>query len=77
VKKQQILHICVCVCVRARVRACSLTYPACNGYAPYCDVICGPSGSTAFFAIFHKLRNFRKKVIEPTTWVLIFSTTFV
>jgi hypothetical protein len=39
----------VCVCVRVggrvgvfmRVRACSLAYPACNAYAPYCDVICG------------------------------------
>ena len=33
------------------VRVCSLPYPACNSYAPYCDVICGPSGSTAFLDI--------------------------
>jgi hypothetical protein len=47
------------VCVRVprrvgvymRVRACSLAYPACIAYAPYCDVICGPSGSTTFFDI--------------------------
>jgi hypothetical protein len=31
-------HIFVCVCMRVRV--CSLTYPACSAYAPYCDVIC-------------------------------------
>jgi hypothetical protein len=40
-----------CVCLRACVRACTLAYPACNSYAPYCDVICGPSGSTIFFDI--------------------------
>ena len=48
-----------CVCVNAwgcpsawmRVRACSLAYPACNAYAPRCDVICGPSSSTIFFDI--------------------------
>ena len=51
-------YLLICVCVRAcmwitwragvcmRIRACSLAYPACNAYAPYCDVICGPSGST-------------------------------
>jgi hypothetical protein len=43
------LSVCVCVCVFAR--ACSLAYQACNAYAPYCDVFCGASVSTAFFCI--------------------------
>ena len=34
-----------------RMRACSLTYPAFNAYAPYCNVIYGPTGSTIFFDI--------------------------
>ena len=37
----------VCMCVNA----CSLPYPACNSYPPYCDVICGFSGATIFFDI--------------------------
>jgi hypothetical protein len=41
----------ICVCAGARVRACSLAYQACKSYAPHCDVICGPSGSTIFFDI--------------------------
>jgi hypothetical protein len=54
-----------------RVRACSLTYPACKSYEPYCDVICGPSGSTMFFwhylmngAIFGKRANERKTCFD-------------
>ena len=59
------IFVCVCVCVCARspanvhvpgrmgvcmqVLACSLAYPARKSYIPYCDVICGPSGSTSFF----------------------------
>ena len=45
------------LCVFARVgvcmqvHACSLAHTACNWYAPYCDVICGFSGSTIFFDI--------------------------
>jgi hypothetical protein len=43
------VRVCVCVggcsvaweCTCARVNAYSLAYPACNAYAPYCDVICG------------------------------------
>jgi hypothetical protein len=81
--------VCVCVLVRAfvglplrvgvcmRVRACSFAYPACYSYAPYCDVICGPSGSTIFR---HYLTNgtiLEQKVTEHKTCVLIFSTTFV
>ena len=34
---------CVCGC------ACSLAYLAYKAYAPCCDVICGPFGSTIFF----------------------------
>ena len=49
------IFVCVCVCVRmcarTRMRARSLDYPACNSYSPYCDVICGTSGSTMFFDI--------------------------
>ena len=38
---------CAFLCASARVRGfvhartCSLDYPACNAYAPCCDVICG------------------------------------
>ena len=31
-----------------RVRVCSLAYPACDAYAPDCDVICGTSESSIF-----------------------------
>ena len=45
------LRVCARARVRARargrVRACSLPYPACILYAPYC----GLSGSTTFFDI--------------------------
>ena len=52
-------YILVCVCmwvperegVCMRIRAYSLANPARNAYAPYCDVICGPSMSTIFFDI--------------------------
>ena len=33
------------------VRANRLAYYAFNSYAPYSDVICGPSGSSIFFDI--------------------------
>jgi hypothetical protein len=45
--KRNKYYIFVCACVRA----CSLVYTAYNSYAPYSDVICGPSGSTIFFDI--------------------------
>jgi hypothetical protein len=35
------------VCMR--IRAYSLTNPARNAYAPYCDVICGLYVSTKYF----------------------------
>ena len=47
------------VCVR--IIACSLAYPARNAYAPCCDVICGPSGSTTFFDILINGAIFGKK----------------
>jgi hypothetical protein len=58
-KAKSITYLCVCArmriraCAQAhgRAYACSLAYPACNSYAPYCDVTCGSSGSTMFFAI--------------------------
>ena len=45
----RIAYLCVCArpCMRGRVelcmgvRACSLAYPACSSYTPYCDIICG------------------------------------
>ena len=61
------VFVCVRVRAPARVRACgclnawactcsfacvcSVAYPACNAYAPYCDVIFGTSGSTMFFDV--------------------------
>ena len=63
------------VCMR--IRPCSLANPARNAYAPYCDVICGPSVSTTISTLSHIRRDFRKKVTEYTMCVLIFSTTDV
>jgi hypothetical protein len=63
--------------LRARARArwyMIIAYPACNAYAPYFDVICGPAGSTSFFL--HYLINgaifIKKKVIEHKMCVLSF-----
>ena len=65
--------VCVCGCVRARawvpkrlgvcmrVLVCSLTYPACNAYAPYCVVVCGLSGPTRFLILSHNANIFGKK----------------
>jgi hypothetical protein len=51
-KPISITHLSVCVwrCAYGcgHVHACSLAYPANNAYVPYCDVICGPSGSNIF-----------------------------
>ena len=50
-----LVRACICVPGRVgvcmRIRAYSLANPARNAYAPYCDVICGPSVSTTFFDI--------------------------
>ena len=76
------MRACVCTYARARgllqtrVDAPNLAYPACNCYAPYCDVIRVPSGCTTFFTLSHKLSDFRKNVTEHKMCVLIFSTTF-
>jgi hypothetical protein len=69
--------ICVHACECPRVWVCSLAHPACNAYVPYCDIICGPSGSITFFDIIHKLHDFQKKVAEHKMCVLIFSTAFI
>jgi hypothetical protein len=61
------------VCMR--VRTCSLAYPAWKSYASYCDVICGPSGSSIFLDIISQTTRFSKKVIEDKMSVLVFSTT--
>ena len=69
VGKQQILYICLCVCVcvcvgaRVRVVACNLAYPECNAYTPYCDVICGSSGSISYFGIINDM-IFAKKALN-------------
>jgi hypothetical protein len=85
VEKQQVLLIGLCVCVRAwmwllrrmgvcmRTDACSLSNPARNAYAPYCDVICGPSVCIMFFDIISKtMRFFFKEDVQYKMWV--FST---
>jgi hypothetical protein len=77
-KVGSITYFCVCVGMHARactwvsgrvdvcmrIRACSLANPACNAYAPYCDVICGPSVSATFFDIVINGAIFGKKVIQ-------------
>ena len=81
---------CVCACVRAcmwvpgrvcvcmRISACSLANPACNAYAPYCDVIRGlPLEFTTFFWIISKTVPFKKKGIQHKMCVCSFSTHFV
>jgi hypothetical protein len=60
-----------------RIRACSLANPACNAYALYRDVICGPSGLHYIFR--HYLINdeiFGKNVLNIKC-VSIFSNIFV
>ena len=47
------------MCMSARV--CSLVSPACNAYAPYCDVICGPSDSTTFLTLSYDRHDFLLK----------------
>jgi hypothetical protein len=52
-------YILVCVCMGVPghvgmcmgIYACSLANPACNAYAPCCDIICGPLVATTFFNI--------------------------
>ena len=44
-----------------RMRACSLAYPACNSYAPYCDAICGPLAPPNCSILSHKEHEFRKR----------------
>jgi hypothetical protein len=79
------LYVCSCACVRVpgslgmfmRVRACSLAYPACNAYAPYCDVICGPSRANIFSTLSHKWREFSEKVSEQKMCFFSFTTHFL
>ena len=67
---------CVGVCMR--LRTCSLVYPACNAYAPYCEVICvAPLAPPYFSTLSHKRRDFREIVTEHKMCVLFLSTTFV
>ena len=58
-------------------RACSLAYPACNAYAPYCVVICDLSGFTKFFNIILQTARFSENVIEYKIHILNLSTSFV
>ena len=65
-------YVCMYVCVHGR--ACSLTYPACN--AP--PILSSATYLTPhFLTLSHKRHDFRKKVTEQKTCVLIFSTTFI
>jgi hypothetical protein len=55
------------------VRSCSLAYPACNAYAPYCDVICGFSGSTIFFDIISQKARFSERNLLNIKCAFLFS----
>ena len=80
---------CTFVCARALacVRGCARVhghasiqplYPACNAYAPCCDVICGPLWLHHIFRYYLiKLRFSKQEVIEHKMCILIFSTIFV
>jgi hypothetical protein len=83
-----ITYLCVCAwhaCVRVpgrvglcmRVRIFSLSYAACNSYAPCRDVICGPLAPPYFSTFCHKRNDFRRKTIRHKTCVLIFCTTLI
>jgi hypothetical protein len=52
-KYYKFLRMCALACAwgRGHVHMHVHAYPACNSYAPYCDVTCGPSGSTIFFDV--------------------------
>jgi hypothetical protein len=63
----------MCACMRM----CSVAYPACNVHAPYCVIICVPSGSMKFFDVSQTARFSERKVIGNKMCVLIFSTTLV
>jgi hypothetical protein len=52
----------VSVCIL--VGACSLPYPAFNTYAPYCNIIYGPSLSTRFFDIISNVTILGKKLLN-------------
>ena len=58
------MRVLVRVGVWMRIRAYSLANPARKAYAPYCDVICGPSVSTTFFDILINGAIFRKKLLN-------------
>jgi hypothetical protein len=55
------VRVCMRTCAFVRTRACSLDYPACNSYAPYCDVICGLCGTSKFVIISWTARFPKKK----------------
>jgi hypothetical protein len=68
VETQYVLDICVCARVLVtgcmgmymHLRACSLAYPACNVYAPYCDVV-ALQAPPRFSALSHNGVIFGKK----------------
>jgi hypothetical protein len=80
VEKQYYILVCVCMLARACVRACgypgawacacayvhiALLIQHATSNAPYCDVICGHSGSTIFFDIINGT-IFEKKKSDRT-----------
>ena len=77
VEKQDYVFVSERVCPGAWACACSLAYPACNAYAPHCDVTCGPSDPTIYFAIDINGMIFGKKNTEHKICVFTFSTPFV
>ena len=93
VEKQQVLHIGLCVHACACVRACmwvpgrvgvcmpisaySLANPARNAYAPYCDIIWGPSVSNFLeHSVSYKGAHLpRPRLAEWLRWRPIFLST--
>ena len=87
-EKQEVLHICLCVRELAsvwapggvgvfmRVRA-GLVIQHATRMRHIVTSFMAPHARPHFSILFHKRRDFRKKIIEHKMLVLIFSTRFV